>query len=110
MAKSMLHERGMPHYLWAEAVHTAVHLLNRCPTKALDNITPFEAYSGRKPCIAHLRIFGALCYGHVPKELKHKLESKSVKGIFVGYATYEKGYRVFDPVTKKLILSIDIVF
>lgn len=110
MAKSMLHEKGMPYYLQAEAVHTAMYLLNRCPTKALDNITPFEAYTGRKPGIAHLRIFGALCYVHVPKELKHKLESKSVKGVFVGYATCEKGYKVFDPVNKKLILSIDVVF
>ena len=55
MAKSMLHEKGMPYFLWAEAVHTAVYLLNRCPTKALNNITPFEAYSGRKPGIAHLK-------------------------------------------------------
>ena len=91
-------------------MHTAVYLLNRCPTKALDNITPFEAYSGRKPSIAYMRIFGALCYVHVSKGLRHKFESKSVKGIFVGYATYEKGYRVFHPVTKKLILSRDIVF
>ncbi|KAM2096074.1 hypothetical protein ACFX1R_019771 [Malus domestica] len=106
----MLHEKGMPHYLWDEVVHTAVYLLNRCPTKALDNITPFEAYSKSKPGIAHLRIFGALCYVHVPKELRHKLESKSVKGVFVGYATCEKGYKVFDPATKKLILSRDIVF
>ena len=41
MAKSMLHEKGMPYFLWAEAVHTSVYILNRCPTKALNNITPF---------------------------------------------------------------------
>ncbi|KAB2608298.1 hypothetical protein D8674_011466 [Pyrus ussuriensis x Pyrus communis] len=36
MAKTMLHEKGMPYQFWAEVVHTAVYLLNRCPTKALD--------------------------------------------------------------------------
>ncbi|KAB2602155.1 hypothetical protein D8674_003160 [Pyrus ussuriensis x Pyrus communis] len=60
MAKTMLHEKGMPYQFWAEAVHTAVYLLNRCPTKALDKKTPFESYSGRKPGIAHLKIFGSV--------------------------------------------------
>ncbi|KAI5350770.1 hypothetical protein L3X38_003661 [Prunus dulcis] len=82
----------------------------RCPTKSLNNITPFEAYSGRKPGIAHLSIFGSLCYVLVPSELRRKLEPKSVKGVFVGYATCEKGYRIFDPISKKLFLSRDIIF
>ncbi|VVA35630.1 PREDICTED: Retrovirus-related Pol poly from transposon [Prunus dulcis] len=110
MAKSMLHEKKMPYFLWAEAVHTSVYILNRCPTKALNNITPFQAYSGRKPGIAHLKVFGSLCYVHIPVERRHKLEPKSFKGVFVGYATCEKGYRVFDPLSKKLFLSRDIVF
>ncbi|CAL2270573.1 unnamed protein product [Prunus armeniaca] len=110
MAKSMLHEKKMPYFLWAEAVHTSVYILNRCPTKALNNTTPFETYSGRKPGIAHLKVFGSLCYVHIPVERRHKLEPKSFKGVFVGYATCEKGYRVFDPLSKKLFLSRDIVF
>ncbi|BBH07811.1 hypothetical protein Prudu_019845 [Prunus dulcis] len=80
MAKSMLHEKKMPYFLWAEAVHTSVYILNRCPTKALNNITPFQAYSGRKPGIAHLKVFGSLCYVHIPVERRHKLEPKSFKG------------------------------
>ncbi|KAI5348776.1 hypothetical protein L3X38_001663 [Prunus dulcis] len=71
---------------------------------------PFEAYSGRKPGIAHLKVFGSLCYVHVPNELRHKLEPKSVKGVFVGYATCEKGYRIFDPISKKLTLPRDVTF
>ncbi|CAL8085699.1 unnamed protein product [Prunus armeniaca] len=110
MAKAMLHDKSMPYFLWAEAVHTAVYILNRSPAKALHNITPFEAYSGRKPGIGHLKVFGSLCYVHVPPERRQKLDAKSVKGVFVGYATCEKGYRVFDPSTKKLILSRDVIF
>ena len=110
MAKTMLHEKGMPYHFWAEAVHTVVYLLNRCPTKALNKMTPFEAYSGRKPGIAHLKIFGSLCYVHVPANIRHKLESNSHKCIFVGYGTSEKGYRVFDPTTNRIILSRDVMF
>ncbi|CAL9008426.1 unnamed protein product [Prunus brigantina] len=105
MAKSMLHEKGIPYFLWVEVVHIAIYILNRCPTKALNNITPFKAYNKRKSGIAHLKIFGSLCYVHVPTKLRHKLEPKSVKGVFVGYATYEKGYRIFYPISKKLTLD-----
>ncbi|KAM1636747.1 hypothetical protein ACFX2K_014783 [Malus domestica] len=110
MAKAMLHDKGLPYYLWAEYVHIDVYILNRCPTKALGDITHFEAFSDRKLGIAHFKIFGCLCYVHISSELRQKLDAKSVKGIFVGYATCEKGYRVYDLFTKKLILSRDVVF
>ncbi|KAI5348232.1 hypothetical protein L3X38_001119 [Prunus dulcis] len=110
MAKAMLHEKELPYYLWAEAVHTAVYILNRCPTKALRNMTPFEAYSTRKPGVAHLKVFGSVCFVHKPEESRQKVDAKSTRGVFVGYATCEKVYRVFDPVPRKLLLSKDVVF
>ncbi|KAM2949706.1 hypothetical protein FF1_036572 [Malus domestica] len=110
MAKSMLHEKNLPYAFWVEAVNTAVYLINRCPTKALKKSTPFEAYSGRKPGITHLKIFGSLCYVHIPSNLRHKLQENSHKCIFVGYGTSEKGYRLFDPISRKIILSRDVTF
>ncbi|KAI5343667.1 hypothetical protein L3X38_011543 [Prunus dulcis] len=110
MAKSMLHEKGMTYDFWAEAINTAVYLLNRCPTKSLKKVTPFEAYTGRKPGIAHLKIFGSLCHVLIPSALRHKLEENSHKCIFVGYGLCEKGYRLFDPSTRKVILSRDVQF
>ncbi|CAL8175189.1 unnamed protein product [Prunus armeniaca] len=56
MAKCMMIEKKMPLEFWAEVVNTAVDVQNRCPTKALDKKTPFEAYSGRKPGVKHLRV------------------------------------------------------
>lgn len=110
MAKSMLHEKGIPYEFWAEAINTAIYLLNRCPSKSLNKVTPFEAYTGRKPGIAHLKIFGSLCHMHIPSALRHKLEENSHKCIFVGYGIYEKGYRLFDPKSRKIILSRDVHF
>ncbi|CAL2229802.1 unnamed protein product [Prunus armeniaca] len=110
MAKSMLHEKGVPYEFWAEAINTAVYLLNRCPTKALNKVTPFEAYTGRKPGIAHLKIFGSPCHVLIPSALRHKLEENSHKCIFVGYGLCEKGYRLFDPSTRKVTLSRDVTF
>ena len=43
MARALLKQRGLPARFWGEAVVTAVHLLNRAPTKALQGMTPYEA-------------------------------------------------------------------
>jgi hypothetical protein len=40
-ARSILRARSMPGFFWVEALHTAVYLLNRSPTAALDGFTPF---------------------------------------------------------------------
>ncbi|KAL0366816.1 UNVERIFIED_CONTAM: Retrovirus-related Pol polyprotein from transposon TNT 1-94 [Sesamum radiatum] len=110
MARSMLQEKHLPKAFWAEAVYTAVYLLNRCPTKAVQNMTPIEAWSGRKPSAKHLRVFGSICYVHIPTEKRHKLEEKKEKGIFLGYSTQSKGYRIYNLKTKKLIISRDVEF
>lgn len=47
---------------------------------------------------------------HIPKEKRHKLEEKTEKGIFLGYSSQSKGYRVYSLKTKKLIISRDVEF
>ena len=46
MVRTMINEKGLTKYFWAEAVHTGVYILNRCPSKALKDKTPLEAWSG----------------------------------------------------------------
>ncbi|KAI5341772.1 hypothetical protein L3X38_009647 [Prunus dulcis] len=91
-------------------MQTASMSENRCPSKSLKAVTPFEAYTGRNLGIAHLKVFGALCHVLIPSALRHKLEENSYKCIFVGYGLCEKGYRVYDPRTRKIILSRDVHF
>ncbi|KAM2550342.1 hypothetical protein TB1_014598 [Malus domestica] len=55
-----MHEKNMPYTFRGEAVNTSVYLLNRCPTKALDKKTSFEVFSGRKPSVKHLIVFGSM--------------------------------------------------
>ena len=65
----MLSNASLSCGFWAEAMKTAVHVINRSPTKSLDGGIPEEAWSGKKPSYSHLRIFGCEAYAHVPKEL-----------------------------------------
>ncbi|CAL9017922.1 unnamed protein product, partial [Prunus brigantina] len=110
MARSMMTEKGMPVIFWAEAVSTAVYLQNRCFTTSVSSKTPFEAFTGRKPGIKHLKVFGCICYTHVPSSLRKKFDDKSRKGVFMGYGSCEKGYRVYDLQSKKIVLSRSVIF
>ncbi|CAL9011654.1 unnamed protein product [Prunus brigantina] len=103
-------EDKIPFVFWAEAVNISVYILNRCPTKAFSKKTPFEAYSGRKPGVKHLKVFGSLCYAHVPKQQRHKLDLASKRCIFLGYGSCEKGYRLYNIETGKVIVSRDVIF
>ncbi|XP_074369148.1 uncharacterized protein LOC141710363 [Apium graveolens] len=92
MARSMVKEKHLPRTFWAEAVLCAVYLLNRCPTKSVRNKTPNEAWSGSKPSMGHLKIFGCIAYTHVPDQKRKKLDDKGEKCIFTGYDKRSKAY------------------
>jgi hypothetical protein len=72
--RSMLHDQSLPLYLWAEASATTVYLQNRSPDMILGNMTPEEAFTGRRPDVEQIRIFGCLAYSHVPLEKRKKID------------------------------------
>ena len=53
MARCVLKKKNLPIEFWAEVVSCAAYLINRSPTKSLDNITPNEAWFGKKPDVHH---------------------------------------------------------
>ena len=73
-ARAMLHDQGLPLFLWAEACYTAVYLQNRSPHRAVGSMTLEEAFSGKKPKVGHFRIFGCITYSYVPSEKREKME------------------------------------
>jgi hypothetical protein len=91
-----------------EGVAIAVYILNRCPTKSVKSRVPQEALTGLKHNVAHLKVFGCVAYTHVPDELRRKLDKKGYKCIFVGYSEETKGYKLYDPITRKVIINRDV--
>jgi len=110
MARSLLKAKKLPKQYWAEAVSCAVYLLNRCPTRSLQAVTPQEAWSGHKPSVTHLRVFGCVAYAKIPDARRTKLDDKSEKCIFIGYGDRRMGYKLYNPITKKVIMSKDVIF
>ena len=94
MARSLLKGKRLPNDFWAEGVATAVHLLNLSPTKAVQNMTPYEAWNGKKPWVSHLKVFGCIAYALIDSHNRRKLDDKSTKCIFIGYCNESKAYRL----------------
>ncbi|KAL3523116.1 hypothetical protein ACH5RR_015950 [Cinchona calisaya] len=70
MARYLLFEKNLPKPFWSEAFNASVYLLNRLPTKALKNKTPYEAWYDVKPSVQHLRVFGCIYFYHIPEQKK----------------------------------------
>jgi hypothetical protein len=99
----MIYGQGLGLEFWAEAVSNAVYIRNRCPTSAVQGKTPQEAWCGRKPSVAHIRVFGCIAYAKIPDASRTKLEAKSVKCLFLGYCEGSKAYRLICLESKKII-------
>ncbi|XP_073152810.1 uncharacterized protein [Henckelia pumila] len=110
MVRSLLRTSGVPKNFWPEAVNWTVHILNRSPTLSVQNMTPEEAWSGRKPVVDHFRIFGCIAYAHVLDVKRTKLDDKGEKYIFLGVSYKTKAYKLYNPNTKKIVISRDVVF
>lgn len=73
-------------------------------------MTPQEAWKGEKPDVEHFRIFGSIAYAHVPDQRRKKLDDKGEKCIFLGVSEPTKAYKLYNPTTKKIVVSRDVVF
>jgi len=100
IGRSMLKSKNMPKEFWAEAAEYAVYILNQCPTRSIRNKTPQEVWTGKKPSVSHLRVFGSIAHAHVQDQKRTKLDDKSAKFIFIGYDTAKKVTSYMIQITK----------
>ena len=87
-----------------------MYLRNRSPTKAFQGMSPYEAWSGTKPDVSHLCVFGCSAFAHVPKAERSKLDSNSRKCLLLCYGSSQKGYHLYDLEHMKVIHSRGVVF
>ena len=87
-----MHDQSLPLYLWAEVSVVSVYLQNMSPHRILGKKTHEEAFTGRRPDVEHIRIFGCLTCSHVPSEKRTKLDPTTEKGILVGYSEVSNAY------------------
>jgi transposase InsO family protein len=110
MARCMMLQGNLPDSLWAEAVNTATYLRNRCATKCLNGITPFEAWSKRKPYVGFFRTIGSKAIALNKRQKRGKFQPKGDEYVLVGYSEISKAYRLWKPGTKIVIKARDVKF
>jgi hypothetical protein len=108
--RTMFHARNVRLRFWGEAVQTATYILNRTYTRLLPHTTSYQAWFGVKPLLAHTRIFGCDAFIYVPKALRKKLNSKSHRGMFLGYFDESKAYRIWDKDSKRIATIRNVLF
>ena len=106
MARNMLHAQDLDKSFWTKIV---VHTQNQWLTRALAFNTHVDAWSGRRPCIAHMRVFECITYAMVPDEKKDKLDAKDTKCLFLVYYEETKVYRLMYLQTEHSIEIKDMV-
>jgi len=108
--RCMIEESKMDKTYWLEAMMTATKLRNVISTKTLNYKSPHELVMGRPPKLSHLRIFGTMCYAHIPSEKRKKLDNPGVKCRLLGYADNQLGYRLLRCSDKSIIFSRSVTF
>jgi hypothetical protein len=79
-----------------EALKTAIHILNRVPSKLVPK-TQYELWTGRVPSLRHLRVWGSPAEAKVFNLYIAKLDPKTVTCHFIGYPDRSKGYHFYCP-------------
>ena len=102
MARVMLNSKKLSKRLWAEAINTTCHTINRVYFHPSIKKTSYDLWKGKKPSVSYFHIFGSTCYVFNDREHLGKFDSKSDIGIFLGYSNNSKAYNVFNRRSKLL--------
>jgi hypothetical protein len=104
MVRSMLSNSSLPISLWMEAFKTTIYLLNKVPSKAIPK-TPFELWTGRKPSLRYMHVWGCPVEARIYNPHEKKLDLKTISGYFIGYLEKSKGYRFYCPTHSTKIIE-----
>lgn len=111
----MIHA-GVPKTLWGEFTLATCHILNLSPTSSVNDMpinlwtVPIGGSGAHPGDISFLRVLGCQAYTHIPKIQRLKLDPTAISLVLVGYESGAKAYRLWDPDTKRIIISRNVVF
>ena len=115
-ARALLFTKQVPKYLWGEAVLTATYLINRLPSRILNYQTPkdvlMKTYPHVRAYMSELepKVFGCLAFTHIQQHQRTKLDPRAQRCVFIGYSPRQKGYKCYSPITRKVVVTMDVTF
>ena len=104
----MLNEAKLPDGYWREAVYTVVYVQNIGQLRLNSDKTPYELWFGRPASIKYFGVFGSKCYIKTDDDNLGKFDSRTDKGIFLGYSSTKKTYICYNLRLHKIIESANV--
>ncbi|CAI7932295.1 unnamed protein product [Closterium sp. NIES-54] len=109
--RTILEDSGLPLRFWPLAIRHATVIKNRVLTHVGgQHWVPMEKWSGKKPLVDMLRVFGCMGLVHVPKEKRDKLQAAAVWAVHLGLARGSKGWLMWDPKSNTIFTTRDAKF
>ena len=109
MTRAMMHNKDADKNLWGETMNTTCHIVNKVYFKTGTKKTLYELWKGRKPNVKYFKIFGSTCFILKDRENVGKFDTRSNEGIFLGYSSSIKAYRVFNKRASKVVEIVNVV-
>ena len=106
--KCMISHSNLPKTFWGEVMKTVVDLINLSPSRPLNGEIPEEVWSGKKASYSHLRVFECKAFVHISKDERAKLDAKAKECIYLGSPKDELGFRLRNPINKKVVRCRDV--
>ena len=115
VARALMFTTNMQKMFWGDAILTSAYLINMMPSKVFSFETPLNTLkkffpTSRLPSSLPLKVFGCTTFVHGHSQNRNKLDLRAIKCVFIGYSSVQKGYKCFDPSTKKVFVSLDVTF
>jgi hypothetical protein len=107
---ALLADAHIPLKFWDETFLTGTYLINRLPTRGIDNKCPLQRLFDLPPNYSMLKVFGCACWPHLRAYNKHKLAFRFKEYVFLGYSSLHKGYKCLDIDSSRIYISRDVIF
>ena len=110
VSRALMFQSKLPKKYWSYAVLHAVYLINKIPTKILNNKSSYEVLYGEVPDLSNFKVFGCLSYASTLPVNRHKFDSRAKKCAFLGYKSGIKGFVLVDVHTYEIVVSRNVKF
>ena len=107
MTRCLLIDGQLAKKFWLHAMDTATTIRN-WSSKRSKCQSPYELFTGKKPPLDRLRVYGCVTYMAIRGVNNDKLDAKAYEGKLIGYGKDHAGYVIFVPERDTIYAARDI--
>ncbi|KAF0725619.1 hypothetical protein Ae201684P_003021 [Aphanomyces euteiches] len=101
----------LPSSLWGYRFEYVIHVYNNTLQELLNHRTSYEVLYKKPSRLYKLKTFGCLAFKFVPKSHRpSKLSNPAIPCVFLGYATSQLGYTLWNPRDRTVTVSRSVMF